>query len=62
MFYIPFSVYLFRDEPTVLAANLVALTVGIVGWTIAITWVYNSTKSVLLMIVLHGWFNTVSRT
>jgi hypothetical protein len=59
VWHIPFSVYLFRDEPAVLAANLVALTVGIVGWTIVNTWIYNSTESVLLMIVLHGWFNTV---
>lgn len=59
LWHIPFSVYLFRDEPAVLAASLVALTVGIVGWTIVITWIYNSTESVLLMIVLHGWFNTV---
>jgi hypothetical protein len=59
VWHVPFSVYLFGDEPAVLAANLVALTVGIVGWTIVNTWVYNSTESVLLMIVLHGWFNTV---
>lgn len=59
VWHVPFSVYLFSDEPGVLAANLVALTVGIVGWTIVITWIYNSTESVLLVIVLHGWFNTV---
>jgi len=59
VWHIPFSVYLFGDQPAVLAANLVALTVGIVGWTIVITWIYNSTESVLLVIVLHGWFNTV---
>ncbi len=59
VWHVPFSVYLFGDQPAVLAANLVALTVGIVGWTIVITWIYNSTESVLLVIVLHGWFNTV---
>lgn len=29
------------------------------GWTIVNTWIYDSTDSVLLMIVLHGWGNTV---
>ena len=39
---------------------LVGLVFGIVGWTIVNTWVYNSTESVFLMIVLHGWYNTVN--
>ena len=39
---------------------LVFLVLGIVGWTIVNTWVYNSTESVFLMIVLHGWYNTVN--
>ncbi len=39
---------------------LVFLVLGIVGWTIVNTWIYNSTESVLLMILLHGWFNTVN--
>jgi len=38
---------------------LLALTVGIVGWTIVITWIYNHTQSVFWIIVLHGWNNTV---
>lgn len=36
------------------------LTIGIVGWTIVNTWVYNSTGSVFMMILLHGWYNTVN--
>lgn len=39
---------------------LVFLVLGIVGWTIVNTWIYNSTESVFLMIVLHGWYNTVN--
>ena len=31
---------------------------GIVGWTIVNTWIYNCTESVFVMIVLHGWHNT----
>jgi membrane protease YdiL (CAAX protease family) len=38
---------------------LVGLVLGIVGWTIVNTWIYNSTESVFLMIVLHGWYVTV---
>ncbi|HSL00474.1 MAG TPA: CPBP family intramembrane glutamic endopeptidase [Rubrobacteraceae bacterium] len=39
---------------------LAGLVLGIVGWTIVNTWLYNSTESVFLMIVLHGWYNTVN--
>ena len=39
---------------------LIGLVLGIVGWTIVNTWIYNSTESVFLMIVLHGWYNTVN--
>ncbi|MBE7535412.1 MAG: CPBP family intramembrane metalloprotease [Anaerolineales bacterium] len=35
------------------------LTLGIVGWTIVNTWIYNNTQSVWLMILLHGWGNTI---
>ncbi len=37
---------------------LVGLVLSIVCWTMVNTWVYNSTESVLLMILLHGWYNT----
>jgi len=33
---------------------------GTVGYTIVNTWIYNSTESVFLMILLHGWYNTVN--
>lgn len=39
--------------------SFLGLTLGIVGWTIVNTWLYNNTESVWLMIVLHGWANTV---
>ncbi|MDQ3863845.1 MAG: hypothetical protein M3317_10150, partial [Actinomycetota bacterium] len=39
---------------------LVFLVLGIVGRMIVNTWIYNSTESVFLMIVLHGWYNTVN--
>lgn len=40
-------------------ASLVGLTLGIVGWTIVNTWLYNNTESVWLVILLHGWGNAV---
>jgi hypothetical protein len=47
--------------PTVaLIPKLVFLVLGTVGWTMVNTWVYNSTESVFLMIVLHGWYGTVN--
>ena len=39
---------------------LAGLVLGIVGWTIVNTWIYNSTGSVFVMILLHGWYNTVN--
>src|SRR5918992_678436 len=47
--------------PTVaLIPILLGLVFGVVGWTIVNTWIYNSTESIFLMIVLHGWYNTVN--
>lgn len=37
---------------------LLALTFGIVGWTIVLTWIYNKTKSLWLIVLLHGVTNT----
>ncbi|MFI7744950.1 CPBP family intramembrane glutamic endopeptidase, partial [Kocuria rhizosphaericola] len=44
--------------PMVMAV-LLSLTVGIVGWTIVLTWIYNNTGSVFWIIFLHGWAATV---
>ena len=38
---------------------ILGLLLGTVGWTIVNTWVYNNTGSVFLMILLHGWTNTI---
>lgn len=58
----PFIVYynLLAGAPILaLIPILVFSMLGIVGWTIVNTWVYNSTESVFVMILLHGWYNTV---
>jgi hypothetical protein len=59
VWHIPFMVYYFRDQPALLIASLFGLVIGIVGWTLVLTWLYNNTESVLLMILLHGWYNVV---
>lgn len=52
--------FLHGDLTLLLAGtSLLGLTFGIVGWTIVITWVYNNTKSVFWMILMHGLVNTV---
>lgn len=63
VWHFPFIVYynLAAGLPALaLIPVLLGLVFGIVGWTIVNTWVYNSTESVFLMILLHGWYNTVN--
>lgn len=43
----------------IVVVTLLALTIGIVGWTIVNTWFYNNTESVFLIILLHGITNTL---
>jgi membrane protease YdiL (CAAX protease family) len=58
--HIPVNLYLNWDAgPMALVPMIVGLLLGTVGWTIVNTWVYNNTRSVFLMILLHGWTNTV---
>lgn len=59
LWHVPFTIYFNRDEPVLLIPSFIGLTVGVVGWTIVNTWVYNSTQSVWLIMLLHGWSNTV---
>lgn len=63
IWHVPFIFYynLSNGAPVVMLLPLFAgLVIGIVGWTIVNTWVYNNTGSVFLMILLHGWYNTVN--
>jgi membrane protease YdiL (CAAX protease family) len=57
--HIPFTVYYNREEPFLLIPAMAGLVFGTVGWTIVLTWLYNSTRSVWLLILLHGWNNTI---
>jgi len=60
MWHIPINLYLIWDAgPAALIPMIIGLLLGTVGWTIVNTWVYNNTRSLLLMILLHGWTNTV---
>ena len=63
VWHFPFIIYynLAAGVPTfALIPILVFSVLATVGWTIVNTWVYNSTESVFLMIVLHGWGATVN--
>ena len=63
LWHIPSNLYIpyLRGEltPVVALTIMLALTFGVVGWTIVLTWIYNNTQSVFWIIVLHGWSNTV---
>ncbi len=43
-----------------LVSLLAGYTMATIGWTIVNTWIYNSTRSVLMNILLHAISNTVS--
>jgi hypothetical protein len=60
LWHFPFIIY-YNDALGIvpLLFSLLGLTLGIVGWTIVNTWLYNNTRSVWIMILLHGWGNTV---
>lgn len=38
-------------------ASIVGLTIGIVGYTIVLTWIYNNTGSLFWIVILHGYAN-----
>lgn len=60
LWHFPFIIYYtYNTGIAPLLISLLGLTLGIVGWTIVNTWLYNNTGSVLIMILLHGWGNTV---
>ena len=44
--------------PPAAISLLFGLTLGIVGWTIVITWIYNNTKSLFWIVFLHALSNT----
>ena len=59
VWHLPFLVFLNLSQPFAVIPLLFALILGIVGWTIVNTWIYNSTRSVLVMVLLHGWYVAV---
>lgn len=60
VWHFPFIIYYTYSIGIIpLLSSLLGLTLGIVGWTIVNSWLYNNTGSVLIMILLHGWGNTV---
>jgi membrane protease YdiL (CAAX protease family) len=60
VWHFPFMIYYSYSLGIVpLLFSLLGLTMGIIGWTIVNTWIYNNTQSVWMTILLHGWGNAV---
>jgi hypothetical protein len=59
IWHVPFQFYYTHDQPFLLIPSMLGLTLGIVGWTIVMTWVYNNTESLWLLILMHGWNNAI---
>jgi membrane protease YdiL (CAAX protease family) len=60
--HIPFMLYLNTVNNIPLAGSIImiiGLLLGTVGWTIVNTWIYNNTKSVFIIAILHGWGNAI---
>ena len=36
---------------------MLGLTIGVVGYTIVLTWLYNNTQSLFWIVILHGYAN-----
>lgn len=50
---------LMTGAATILQAtfSLVGLTIGVVGYTVVLTWLYNNTGSLFWIVILHGYAN-----
>lgn len=62
IWHVPFILYLNTVNNIPIVGSIImiiALLLGTVGWTIVNTWIYNNTKSVFIIAVLHGWGNAV---
>ena len=59
--HLPFMVYLYRDTPLwTVPLTLAGFTMSIVAIGYVHAWIYNSTGSVALNILLHGWANVTN--
>jgi len=59
--HLPFMLYLYRDMPVwALPLTLAGFTMSIVAMGFVHAWVYNSTGSVALNVLLHGWANVTN--
>lgn len=59
--HLPFLLYLYRDLPAwALPLTLAGFAMSIVAMGFVHAWVYNSTGSVTLNVLLHGWANVTN--
>lgn len=59
VWHFPSIVFLYYAAGPFLANNLFASLISIIGLTFVYTWLYNNMESIIMMIVFHGWSNTL---
>lgn len=57
IWHFPLAIWSGLSAPQLLPITLIGLLAGTVGWTIVVTWLYNSTKNLWVIIFLHGLGN-----
>lgn len=59
--HLPYMIYLYRDLPLwQLPLTLAGFTMSIIAMGYVHAWLYNSSDSVALNVILHGWSNTTN--
>jgi membrane protease YdiL (CAAX protease family) len=59
VWHFPSIVFLYYAAGPFLANNLFASLISIIGLTFVYTWLYNNMESIIMMIIFHGWSNTL---
>jgi uncharacterized membrane protein len=59
VWHFPSIVFLYYAVGPFFVNNLFASLISIIGLTFVYTWLYNNMESVLMMIIFHGWSNTL---
>lgn len=59
IWHLPMTIYANLSNPGVIPLVVIGLIAGTIGWTIINTWLYENSKSLLLIILLHGIGNTL---
>jgi membrane protease YdiL (CAAX protease family) len=61
IWHLPYVAFLsYALNPFLAVDNMFGTLLSIVGLTFVYTWLYNNTRSILMMITFHGWWNTLN--